>query len=334
MDEADPITPSERERPKCCIASNNLAARVSTKLEEGVFRGAVRLASSAESVCSLNEKSLNLLKEKHPPAHSDATFPPPPSSQVSLTVNSSYVRKAVMSFPAGSTGGPDGLRPQHLKDLISPTLGEVGVSFAEALASFVTLVISGNVPQPAAPFFFGASLLGCNKPDEGTRPIAIGCTLRRLAAKSLGNYVFEEMGSLLFPLQLGYGTRMGAEGAVHAARAYLSQLQPGNLLLKLDFRNAFNSIRRDIILKEVLAKAPSVYPLAFSAYRFPSLLFYGSNTIMSAEGVQQGDPLGPLLFCLGIHDLISSLGSQFKVFCLDDGTLGGSLGDLLGFGSH
>lgn len=105
-------------------------------------------------------------------------------------------------------------------------------------------------------------------------------------------------------------------------------------LLKLDFRNAFNSIRRDIILKEVLAKAPSVYPLAFSAYRFPSLLFYGSNTIMSAEGVQQGDPLGPLLFCLGIHDLISSLGSQFKVFCLDDGTLGGSLGDLLGFGSH
>jgi hypothetical protein len=233
MDEADPITPSERERPKCCIASNNLAARVSTKLEEGVFRGAVRLASSAESVCSLNEKSLNLLKEKHPPAHSDATFPPPPSSQVSLTVNSSYVRKAVMSFPAGSTGGPDGLRPQHLKDLISPTLGEVGVSFAEALASFVTLVISGNVPQPAAPFFFGASLLGCNKPDEGTRPIAIGCTLRRLAAKSLGNYVFEEMGSLLFPLQLGYGTRMGAEGAVHAARAYLSQLQLGNLFIKV-----------------------------------------------------------------------------------------------------
>ena len=33
-------------------------------------------------------------------------------------------------------------------------------------------------------------------------------------------------------------------------------------------------------------------------------------------------------FCLGIHDLISSLGSQFRVFYLDDGTLGGSLDEI------
>ncbi len=108
-----------------------------------------------------------------------------------------------------------------------------------------------------------------------------------------------------------YGTRLGAKGAVHAARAYLTQLHPRNLMLKLDFQNAFNSIRRNVILKEVLVKAPKVYPLAYSAYRFPSFLFYGNNTILSAEGVQQGDPLGSLLFCLGIHDLISSLQSQF-----------------------
>ena len=46
---------------------------------------------------------------------------------------------------------------------------------------------------------------------------------------------FEEMGSLLFPLQVGYSTRLGAEGAVHADRAYVIQLHPGNLMLKLDF---------------------------------------------------------------------------------------------------
>ena len=140
----------------------------------------------------------------------------------------------------------------------------------------------------------------------------------------LGNSDFEEMGSLLFPLQLGYSTRLGAAGAVHAARAYLTQLHPGNLMLKLDFQNTFNSIRRDVILKEVLVKAPKVYPLAYSTYRFPSFLFFGNSTILSAEDVQQGDPLGPLLFCLGIHDLISSLQSQFRVFYLDDGTLGGT----------
>ena len=323
QDEADPpLVLPEKRGPKH-TSPNNLAARVSVKLEEGDFKGAVRLASSAESLCTPDESSLIQLSKKHPPAHPSSTFPAAPLLQDTLVVSPTEVKKAVMSFPAGSAGGPDGLLPQHLKDLVSPTLGEAGASFVETLASFVSQLISGNVPHPVTPFFFGARLLGLNKPAGGVRPIAAGCTLRRLAAKCLGNSVFEEMGSLLFPLQVGYGTRLGAEGAVHAARAYLTQLHPGNLMLKLDFQNAFNSIRRDVILKEVLIKAPKVYPLAYSAYRFPSFLFYGNSTILSAEGVQQGDPLGPLLFCLGIHDLISSLQSQFRVFYLDDGTLGG-----------
>jgi hypothetical protein len=44
--------------------------------------------------------------------------------------------------------------------------------------------------------------------------------------------------------------------------------------------------------------------------------------------VQQGDPLGPLLFCLAIHDIISNLKSEFSAFYLDDGTLAGSLEDV------
>ena len=73
-----------------------------------------------------------------------------------------------MSFPAGSAGGPDELLPQHLKDLVSSTLGEVGTSF-------VSQLISGNVSHPVASFFFGVRLLGLNKPDGGVRPIAVGC---------------------------------------------------------------------------------------------------------------------------------------------------------------
>ena len=47
--------------------------------------------------------------------------------------------------------------------------------------------------------------------------------------------------------------------------------------------------------------------------------------VLSAEGIQQGDPIGPLLFCITIHDLVSSLESGFNVFYLDDGTIGGTL---------
>ena len=51
--------------------------------------------------------------------------------------------------------------------------------------------------------------------------------------------------------------------------------------------------------------------------------------IRSSEGVQQGDPLGPLLFCLVIQPLILQLKSEFRLFYLDDGTIGGSEPEVL-----
>lgn len=42
-------------------------------------------------------------------------------------------------------------------------------------------------------------------------------------------------------------------------------------------------------------------------------------------GVQQGDPLGPLLFCLCIHHMGSQRQSELSFFY---GTLGGSVEDL------
>ena len=53
------------------------------------------------------------------------------------------------------------------------------------------------------------------------------------------------------------------------------------------------------------------------------------HDIHSSEGVQQGDPVGPLLFCLTTHPMLLKLWSVLKVFYLDDGTLGSSLEDVL-----
>ena len=63
----------------------------------------------------------------------------------------------------------------------------------------------------------------------------------------------------------------------------------------------------------------------------PSLPYLGKTeeVVQSSEGVQQGDPLGLLLFCLAIHRLTQSLKSELCVCYLDDGTLGVSKADLL-----
>ena len=74
---------------------------------------------------------------------------------------------------------------------------------------------------------------------------------------------------------------------------------------------------------------PELLPLVTSAYGSPSSLFFGKDIIWSSEGVQQGDPIGPLLFCLTIHNMVQQLCNELNVFFLDDGTLGGSLEEVL-----
>lgn len=131
------------------------------------------------------------------------------------------------------------------------------------------------------------------------------------------------MAELLAPIQLGFGVKGGAEAAVHAARIYLRDLAPDKIMLKLDFRNAFNSLRRDKMLIAVKALAPDLYHFVHSSYSSPSLLFWSDEILQSSEGIQQGDPLGHLLFCLTVFQLHPHLSSDHLLY-LDDITLGGS----------
>ena len=71
--------------------------------------------------------------------------------------------------------------------------------------------------------------------------------------------------------------------------------------------------------------APELFTFILLVYE---QLFCGDHILESAEGVQQGDQLGPLLFCLAIKPLIVKLQSEFSVFYLDDGTIGGCVEDV------
>ena len=85
--------------------------------------------------------------------------------------------QAIRSFPSGSVGGPDGLLPQHLKDLTSNSAGFGGKMLLEALTSFTNLVLSGNTPVEMQPLFFGEILTALKKKEGSVRSIAVGCTL-------------------------------------------------------------------------------------------------------------------------------------------------------------
>ena len=106
-------------------------------------------------------------------------------------------------------------------------------------------------------------------------------------------------------------------------RRYVEHMTDGQLFLKIDFRNTFNSIRRDVIIEAVSRHFPELLPFVSSAYHISSELSFSSFTVSSKEGAQQGDPLGPMLFCLAIHDLLISLQSELVLGYLDDVPLEG-----------
>ena len=144
------------------------------------------------------------------------------------------------------------------------------------------------------------------KEKGGVRPIAIGNTLRRLTFKICNTGLVSNAIQYFLPLQFGVGMKGGAEGTFHSLRFFLKEnMGSDNAVLKIDFKNAFNLVDRKCLLDVIADKFPDAFPISFQAYGTPLFLSFCCNTILSQKGVEQRDPLGPLLFNLIIHPLIS-----------------------------
>ena len=108
--------------------------------------------------------------------------------------------------------------------------------------------------------------MALQKKSGGIRPIAIGYTWRRLAAKCANSYALVELADLFSPIQLGVGVPGGCEAAVHAARRYAGDLPDDHVIVKLYFSNAFNRLHRDVMLQSVADRAPSNYKFYHLSY--------------------------------------------------------------------
>ena len=97
-----------------------------------------------------------------------------------------------------------------------------------------------------------------------------------------------------------------------------------NIIVKLEFSNAFNSLHRDYMLERVSEVIPDMYKFCHLAYKKHSMLQFSEFYLTSQEGFQQGDHLGGLLFCLAIHPILHSITSRLTIGFMDNITREGT----------
>ena len=114
---------------------------------------------------------------------------------------------------------------------------------------------------------------------------------RRLAAKVINSQIITKLSPVFAPTQLGVGVSGGIEAAVHAVHRYMQNIPSTHAIIKLDFKNAFNTIRRDAVLEASKIAIPEAYPFIHSGYASPSTLRLGSDIIPSPrKGCNKGIP--------------------------------------------
>ena len=292
----------------------------------GRYSDALR-ALDEQVFCADDDESFDELNKLHPKKPHGVVMKPPTKSLV-ITSND-LVANCLKSFPKGSAPGLDGYRAEHLMDATNSVQNK---NMSDVFKDLLNLIIAGKIHPEAREWFAGGKLCALSKDDGGVRPICMGSVIGRLCSKIICRMYQDNFSSFLAPCQVGVGVKSGVEILIHEVDLLFraGKTVEDLVLLKIDFRNAFNMVDRQTFLDCIHKNFPELYNFVASMYGVDAkLLFYG-RTIHSEEGTRQGDPLGPVLFAVALKIVTDKLVENvpdlmLNRWYLDDGYVAGKV---------
>jgi hypothetical protein len=292
--------------------------RASLLLEKRHIQKAFEALSSSPPV-SITESKVDILQRLHPkrsPFFGSHSF----SSNFDIITtpiifDSNVVLTKVNNHKRHSSPGITKLRFEHLKQCVGLNNSTEEKLFLEKLTDFLNRIVNATLPSSFMKTLASSVLIAIPKPgsnEDDVRPIAMGEVYRKLAASLLLNKYQNKIDSIMGKIQLGIGVKCGVEKIIHLSTIWRAN-DLGDIVL-IDFKNAFNTVSRDVALSNFNRLLPELYPYMLAIYGIESHLWFSIDNsysfILSSEGAQQGDPLGPLFFAVAIIPLLEELQSQ------------------------
>ncbi|KAL0206116.1 hypothetical protein P9112_001423 [Eukaryota sp. TZLM1-RC] len=283
----------------------------------------------SSSLADANSYTLEKLQKLHPQENFKCSKPEVCPFWIENPITAIEVLKAIQKLPKGKAAGPSGISFDLLKIACSSA-----PEIADDLAHYFQQLIVVKINPPFE--LLAARLIALVKPGngikpDGIRPIAVGESLSRLLASIVFDRVKDKASTFLNPHQFGIKTIDGASVAAIASDTFF-HAEENNFIFNLDFKNAFNSVKREAIFEVINSDFPELSSFFYHFYGKESDLIFNSFGLKSSSGVKQGDPLGPLLFCLAIHKTLNIIKQKYPsikiVAYMDDISLIGSF-DLL-----
>ncbi|KAG9390717.1 hypothetical protein J8273_6964 [Carpediemonas membranifera] len=221
----------------------------------------------------------------------------------SYEVTPESVTWALDRLKADSAPGPSGLSFLHLK--LAYRLRKH--KFVAAVTPLINDIING---EPYTEILSHSRLVALPKGDSKVRPIAMGESLRRLAGKVLAHDVgLRIIGDGVCEGQFGLGESCGLDCMGDILKAAYAG---GAQLCAVDMSNAYGTVSRQHLSEVAQAWAPVLLPYLHTMYAGGKMITPTGLVIPSREGIQQGDPISPLLFTLAMKPVLDQIRGEFQ----------------------
>ena len=149
------------------------------------------------------------------------------------------------------------------------------IELCKTIATLAVKISTIELDQESLVPYNACRLIALNK-NPGVRPIGIGEVLRRIIGRSITACIKPDLIALGGNSQLCLGQKSGIGHAIHSLRD--SFLNKENHAIRLiGPTNAFNSLNRDLALRNIKTICPSLYTSLYNSYSEPAQLFTESK---------------------------------------------------------